>query len=313
MSDAPREPIPVSGLAAGLQPRPLEPRDAGAVFDLMSVVERHDDGAVTIDLADIEADWQRPSFDLRVDSVGVFDAAGLLAYGEVYKGRRAEVYVIPEARGRGIGTALLRWTWDVSRAAGGSLVGQSVPETRTGAVALFQAHDYHVAWTSWILALGDSVTIEAPDLPPGVTIREFVPGEDELAAYRVIEDAFNEWPDRQPVAFEDWAAGTLRRPGFEPWKMLLAEEPMPVGRRVVGACYVIVSDDVAWVDQLAVQRESRGRGLARALLLHAFEAARSRGARTCVLSTDSRTGALGLYEHVGMKVTQTYVHYAKAL
>jgi hypothetical protein len=31
------------------------------------------------------------------------------------------------------------------------------------------------------------------------------------------------------------------------------------------------------------------------------------------LSTDSRTGALGLYERVGMKVTRSYTHFAKEL
>ena len=47
----------------------------------------------------------------------------------------------------------------------------------------------------------------------------------------------------------------------------------------------------------------------RALLVDAFERARDHGATVSELSTDSRTGALGLYEHVGMQVTQTWRHW----
>ncbi len=68
------------------------------------------------------------------------------------------------------------------------------------------------------------------------------------------------------------------------------------------------SGDTAYVDQLAVTREHRGLGLARALLVDAFTRGRARGRTRCELSTDSRTGALGLYEKVGMSVTSTWVN-----
>ena len=64
---------------------------------------------------------------------------------------------------------------------------------------------------------------------------------------------------------------------------------------------------MAWVN---VRRDARGRGLGRVLLVAAFAEARSRGATISRLNTDSRTGALGLYEHVGMVVVETYEHYA---
>ena len=54
-------------------------------------------------------------------------------------------------------------------------------------------------------------------------------------------------------------------------------------------------------------------GLARALLVDCFAVAREHGASRSELSTDSRTGALGLYERVGMRVTSTWVHRAIAL
>lgn len=66
-----------------------------------------------------------------------------------------------------------------------------------------------------------------------------------------------------------------------------------------------------WVQQLAVTRIHRRRGLGRALLQHAFGEFYRRDQPQVGLSTDSRTGALGLYEHVGMKVKRSYTNFAK--
>jgi ribosomal protein S18 acetylase RimI-like enzyme len=82
---------------------------------------------------------------------------------------------------------------------------------------------------------------------------------------------------------------------------------------VVGACFTVLAEDVAYVAQLAVRQDRRRRGLARALLVDAFAAAREHGASRFELSTDSRTGALGLYERVGMEVTSTWLNRAITL
>jgi mycothiol synthase len=305
-------------LPAPYTARPLTDDDAQAVTDLMAACELHDIGEVQIELEDIVGDWQRPSFDLASQSVGVLDDGGrLAAYGEVYQGRRAEVYVLPEARGRGLGSALMAWTWRLAREQGGALVGQTVPERVSDAVALFKAHGYRPMWTSWILELPEGAEIEEGTLPADTEIRAMVPGQDERAAYQTVEDAFNEWPDRDPVAYEDWAAVVLDRPGFEPWQLLLAiekdGEKDGSAERVVGVCFVIASVDTGWVQYLAVRRDRRGRGLARALLLRAFSESRARGMRRAELNTDTRTGALDLYLHVGMQVKETFVHWARDL
>jgi len=72
-----------------------------------------------------------------------------------------------------------------------------------------------------------------------------------------------------------------------------------------------LDEDAGWIDQLAVRRDRRGEGLARALLNAAFAEFRARGFPSARLSTDSRTGALGLYLHVGMTVTQEWISLAK--
>ena len=77
---------------------------------------------------------------------------------------------------------------------------------------------------------------------------------------------------------------------------------------VVGVGWVLPSRDSGYVMSLAVRKDQRGRGLARALLVDCFEVSRGAGMARAELSTDSRTGALGLYERVGMEITQTWLH-----
>jgi ribosomal protein S18 acetylase RimI-like enzyme len=132
----------------------------------------------------------------------------------------------------------------------------------------------------------------------------------------VKEDAFLEWSVRDRETYEDFSAVVMGRPGFEPWMVRVVTDDTGA---VVGLATVTIyePDDVrppdAFIPTLAVRRDQRHRGLAQALMVDAFARAREHGAVTCGLSTDSRTGALGLYEKVGMKVTGTWVNRAIAL
>jgi len=268
-------------------------------------------GRPFVELADIESDWQRPSFDLAEQSIGLFDDAALIAYAEV-SGRRAEAYVHPDRRGEGIGTALAVWTEHLARRDRGPddaherLVGQSLPVADREGIRLLAGRGYTLRHTSWALRLPPEVELPAVVLPPGVLVRSARAGVEDRTVWTVIEDAFNEWPGREPSSFDDWAASVLRRPGFERWQLLVAAE----GEAVVGACFVLVTGEEAWVQHLAVNRDRRGLGLGLALLFEAARVSREHGAQVLELSTDSRTGALGLYEHVGMVVTDTFEHWA---
>ncbi len=64
------------------------------------------------------------------------------------------------------------------------------------------------------------------------------------------------------------------------------------------------TERVGWVDTLAVRRRWRGLGLGGAQLVHAFRAFRASGLPRAGLDVDAEntTGAVGLYERVGMHV-----------
>ncbi|GAA4124607.1 GNAT family N-acetyltransferase [Knoellia locipacati] len=292
-------------LPDGLTARPHTLDDAQAVCDLVAATELVDAGEAAIELEDIQGDWARSSFDLATQSIGLWDGSRLVAAGEVFKGRRADAGVHPEHRGRGIGTWLAGWVEDCARSTGSRLVGQTVPGG-SGAEEFFRDRGYREGWTSWVLQLPPDATIELQPLPHGYALRQFRGGEDGRTAFHLIEDAFNEWPDREPSSYDDWAPRGPLRPGFEPWQIRFVTDADGTD---VGVCYTILAGATGYVDAIAVRADQRGLGLARALLADAFARAREHGASVSELSTDSRTGALGLYEHVGMHVTQTWRHW----
>ena len=294
-------------LPAGLVTRPLEKSDAHDVFVLMAAQEQADIGEVAIEEADIVSDWARPSHDLGARSVGVWDGDTLVAYAELMGADRADTSVLPSHRGRGIGTWLAHWLQDLGRSLGSSVVGMPVPQGSPGD-RLLEALGYHVRWTSWVLKLPEGATIPERALPEGYVVRTARP-EEVRAAHDVLEDAFLEWSVRPREDFADFEAATAGRPGFEPWNLRVA---LDGGGDVVGVSVVLVSDNgsTGYVDRLAVRRDQRNRGLAQALLVDSFAEARAHGTTTSELSTDSRTGALGLYERVGMVAHSTWVNRA---
>ena len=297
------------GSPAGFTTRPLTAEDLDGIFDLIAACERNATGVADIDPEDIRADWARPGFDLATDSVAICDGDLIVATAEVFK-NRADVNVHPTFEGRGLGAWLLRWTEERSRAMRRPTVGQTLADTEQGAAALLQHHGYGYGHTSWMLAIQMETRPAEPELPEGITVRTFVPGQDDHATYRVVEDAFNEWPNREPATFDEWAALTIRRQDFEPELLQLAMD----GERVVGVVYSIdYPGDDGWIQQVAVAATHRHRGIARALLQRAFATSWDRGDHVCGLSTDSRTGALGLYEKVGMQVIRSYTNFVKAL
>jgi mycothiol synthase len=296
-------------LPAGLRAGPLSAGDADAVTALWRACEAHDDGAADVVDADVVSLLRSPRLDPARDTVGVRADGELVAFGIQRAVRSTFAQVRPDWRGRGIGTWLVRWTEEAARALGADVTGQSLSEREHAARALLVRGGFERRWEEWRFEIAIDRAPPAPALPPGYAIRPLVPGRDERAAYDVVEAAFSAWPEREPRPYDDWSAVELGRPGFAPDLLGMAVR----GDEVAGVVLVVFDEGGGWVDQLAVAREHRGRGLARALLVHAFGVTWRRGGRACGLGTDSRTGARGLYEHVGMRVRKSYSEYVKQL
>ena len=294
----------------GLAWRPATTEDARHILRLVEIAEEHYDGNVEVDMSDIEMDFQRVGFDLARDCVLVFDGDEAVAWADVHK-ERPEADVRPSHRGRGIGTALLRWSEEHARTLGAEKVSQTVTDRNADARALFLANGYEPGGTAWILEIVFDEPPPAQPTPAGISIRPYDPDRDARPAYRVIEDAFNEWEGRTPMSFEEWRAFVIDHGAFAPALSRLAFE----GDELVGATlsFDYPNADEGWVHQVATRATHRHRGIARALLSETFRAFYDHGKARSGLSTDSRTGALSLYERVGMHVRRSYTRYAKPL
>jgi mycothiol synthase len=297
---------------SGLASRSATVDDVDAVTELVAASDLQDDGVVEIDRDDVAADFINPVVDLDRDTLLVFDSTALVACALIEPDRGtvwADVH--PGHRGLGIGSAVLAWTEARAREAGCTAVRQGKSDANAGAADLFRRNGYAPTWTSWLLELrmGDQEPPE-PTVPEGIGIREFTPGIDDRQVHRLIDDAFT-WEGRFPQPYEQWASFTIDRETFAPKLSSVALD----SDEIVGALIFLDygSEEEGHVHQLAVKKSHRNRGIGRALLQQAFRRLHQTGRRVCTVATDSRTGALALYERVGMRIRRSYTNYMKKL
>lgn len=309
---------PAPPLPAPYRARPATLADAGAIHRLVAACEHDLLGSVETGADAVTARLTLPDLDPALDTLLVH-APGpgpcpgaepeLVGRVWVHGGRRSEVDVHPAHRGRGLGGLLLDWAEARARLMGGVRLAQPAEDCDAAAVALLLSRGYAPFVTQWLLGIAVPDEPEVPEPPAGVTVRPFRPG-DEHAAHRLVEDAFGQWQKRR-LPYDEWARLTVEQAAFAP-----AMSPVAfAGGEMVGA---LVALDVpgsaeGYVDRLAVRADHRGRGIAGVLLRETFRAFHRRGRRGCTLWTHSATGALTLYEHLGMSVRRSSSVYAKVL
>ena len=297
---------------SGLAEAPLTPGDAAIVTAVWQACEIHDDGAPDFEEADVVAFGQRPSFDFARHTLGVRDAGQLVAFGILILPRIIFVHVLPDHRGRGIGTRLLAWSEEAARAAGMDAAAQEVSDNDGVGIALLRGARLRAG--VGLVDVRDRAGARAAGAGAPRRLRDprVRPRAGRPRRLRHDPARVREWPDYVGSPFEDWSATTLDRPGFVPELLSVLMR----GDEVAGTLLLVEAGEEGeegWIDQVAVAREHRGHGLGRALLMHAFGQTWRRGGRICALGTDSRTGARGLYEHVGMHMRKSYGEYRKAL
>jgi mycothiol synthase len=291
-------------LPEGLLARPLTNDDVDAVVAMVNDCERLDTRETMLDRGDLVSDSATDGFDRERDWLGVLDDDRFVAWGMIVHRRSAWIDVHPSARGRGIGTAMRSWSVERGREKGSDRIGQTIDDRRTDVAAMFRAAGYSPRHTSWILRMDHTDRPAPPQVPPGVELRPIRPADEEQT-FTMFEEAFSEFTDRLPGSPGTWRAMTVGREGFRPDDLILAV----ADGRVIGSAFLIDADEI-WVDKLAVHRDHRHQGIARALLQTAFQRSFERGYDHTSLSTDSRTGALTLYERIGMRVRTSFTHYA---
>jgi len=153
---------------------------------------------------------------------------------------------------------------------------------------------------------------ESPRWPPGITVRAFVPGQDDAAWLQVNNRAFDNHPDQG-----DWVEATLQRrlaeSWFDPDGFLLAFD----ADRLAGFCWTKVhhaepDGRLGEIYVIGVDPEHQGIGLGRALTVGGLDhLARDRSCPIGMLYVDgANPPALGLYRALGFEIHRTDRAYA---
>ena len=313
--------------------RPPTLDDLPALVDLFNLCSLETIGTAEFSLNDIQAEWRTPGFNLETDVrlLQTSDAEPI-GYIEVWDTTEPHVQafswgcVHPRYRGQGLGTWLLQWAEERGRqaitkapAAAQVVLMQSALSTDTLAQKLFAEQDFQLARHFWRMAIELEREPTRPHLPAGITIRPYDPATELPVVVQALRDSFKDHWGHLDSPFEDdlkrWQSYVTENEHYDPALFFVAQD----GGQIAGIalCWSALSEDpeMGWVGTLGVRREWRRRGVALALLEHAFVEFYGRGRKRVGLGVDaaSLTGATRLYEKAGMKVVRQYNQYEKVL
>ena len=168
-----------------------------------------------------------------------------------------------------------------------------------------EAAGWRLVRQSYQMRVELSDAVPDPQWPEGIAVRTMEPGEEERI-HEANNAAFADHWDFHPQPFEQWRAYAFGREGFDPSLVLLAEDAGELAGYSVNRWHFSGDPEFGWIEILGVRPEWRRRGLATALLQQSFRDFRGRGATRVGLGVDAEntTGAVRLYERVGMQVAR---------
>jgi mycothiol synthase len=325
--------IPAASLVADLRIRTYSGQvDDRPIVDVMTAVHLADDFDYIPTVEQFAAEVEHPAGFDPARHILIAELAGrAVAVGRVAHVRRDEedtyeisTHVHPDVPRREVGREILLRLEGLARDMAAerpadrrrwysSWCVDSAEDTRT----LLAAEGYQPIRYFFEMVRDGLTDVPTIPLPDGVEVRPV-----EAAHHRQIFDAMAE-------AFRDhWGArewtdaifeGMFGAPDIDTSLWRVAWD----GAEVAGVCanWVYPEENErlglsrGWLEQVAVRRPWRRRGVARALIAASMRAFADRGLTSAALGVDADnpTGALGLYEGLGFRVHRPATTYRKAM
>jgi mycothiol synthase len=302
--------------------RPPRSEEAAAVADLSNADSRRVWGSDDTDTDDIATAWTSPGLDLERDAIVAFDPEGRLvgyaSFRDVASNHRQFwLWVRVDPPDQMLEATLMRRLEARAKelAVPGAVLRTSVSEPASDRRrTVTDELGYRLIRHAFRMEIEWENEPPEPIWPDGISVRTYVVGDDDEAAYKADMEGFADHFGFEQEPFDGWLHWMLREP-FDPTLNFLAVE----GDEVVAFCMCPPHKEgepgLGWVDNLAVRPPWRRRGIALALLRHAVREFHARGFRRAGLGVDGEntTGAVRLYERAGMRVVRRWDQFEKAV
>lgn len=294
--------------------------DAQAVTDIIVACDVDEFGRPEYGLEDLLTMWRRKNFDLAHDAWLILAPDGTpVGYADMHFGGgiarlNNNSCVHPAYQNRGIEEWILQnaEAWAREHLTDSPIVIRHVVNAENASkVERMQRWGYIPVRQAWIMHIDLTQPPPEPMAPNGIVVRSFERGRDEHAVWACIQEAFRDLWEHQDVPYGEWASFVVQHAGWSPELSYLAFD----GDEIAGATITINDALGAWVQQVAVRRPWRNRGIGLALLHTVFGELHKRGVPHAGLEVDAEnpSGALRLYERAGMHVREHFTEFRKQL
>lgn len=259
-------------------------------------------------------EWlEDPAIDIRVVELD----GSLACYGDMMvapDGARAHLDIREHPRYAGSAAMLLDAFEAEASGRGVETCRAFADRAEWSYVSQLEARGYAPIRSSFEMLIRFGGRPEQPALPTGLEICAREPGQERLV-YEAHMSSFADHWGFELRPYEEWARRVVESKLADPTLQFVAWDGDDIAGVLLGRPHQSLEPGFGWVDVLGVCPPWRRRGLALALLLHAFAEFRERGYDRVGLGVDgeSTTGALQLYSRAGMQVDKQQDTFERTL
>lgn len=326
--------LPALPVLSEFEFRSLRREDLLALYDLLLAVERADDRDLVQAVEDLQREFDDPWSNPESDALLVLTSTGQLAgLARTFQNPRPEnevrcylsVEVHPSQRANGLEDALLDWAEERGRqrlelASGDAsrVLRSGVQDTQTRRQTQLARRGFGRVRYFYRMQRDLSEPIPAMRLPADLALCVYTPDLSK-AVHAAFNEAFRDHWSFDPVTAEDWQQFFIGRSSFRPDLTYVVMD----GDEVAGFSLNGISPEEnvrhgrsdGWIEELAVRRPWRKRGVATALLCASMHAFKAEGLRQAMLGVDTEnpTGALRVYERIGFEPIKRFIQFEKRI